>query len=230
MSLERLTENTLGNPGGRLLFADTIEIDGVSLDLSVTDASNESQYAGKGFSTFKPDARNYTGSFLGAGRISIDQAGQYMFRFKFTESGSGAPAKLPLFPVTFYDNDGGAEKVTACNVEAAILDPDTNLDETFSDGCYTHMSPNKEVNLPGDWDDLSGNQRRVSVSYLYKDTAEFDIGLSLETDNRYFVFKSSKAFACALANDVGQGGNDDGGDKSKGEGVPKKKKKKAADN
>lgn len=227
MSLERLTENTLGKPGGRLLFKNTVEVDGVSLDLTVTDVSGESQYAGKGLSTFPGDARNYTGSFLDAGRIAIDQAGKYMFRFKFTDSESGAPATLPMFPVTFFDNDGGAEQVTACNVEAAILDPETNLDEKFADGCYTHKAPNKEVNLPGNWDDLSGNQRRVSVSYLYKNTGQFDIGLSLvDTENRYFVFKSSKAFACALANDDGQGGDDDRPQKDKGKG----KKQKAADN
>jgi hypothetical protein len=215
MTLELLTENTLGHRDGRLLFSHTVDIDGVSIDLSVTDASKLPEYHGE-YSVFKKDARKYTGSFMGAGRIAIDDPGEYMFRFTFTETESGAPAKLPLFPVTFYDNDGGSEQISACNVEATILDPETNLEEIKSwkldeetgktTRCYTYKSPSKEVNLPSDWDDLSGNQRKVAVSYLYKDTGVFDIGLTIEdgenSEDRYFVFKSSKAFACALASDV----------------------------
>merc|ERR1712216_602148 len=189
VSAEQLVENTLGEGGGgRLLFKNVAEHQGASLDLSVTDASGEARYEGDGFSTYLPDDREYTGVYRDAVRIAIDNDGnkkprKYIFRFKFTDSQSGADVTLPLFPIPFYDIDGKGETIMACNAQAAITSDRTRLVETYSESppCYTHSSTSKgkEVNLPDDFDSLNRNQKRQSVTYVYRSTGEWDISVNL---------------------------------------------------
>jgi hypothetical protein len=203
--LSNLVENTLGSATagapGRLLFKNVIEVEGSSLDLSVTDASNDLKYMGQELSTFEPDSRDYTGAYKGAGRIAFDGPGKYMFRFKLTDSQTGDMTRLSLFPLALYDVDGKGERITACNVAGVITDEDTTLVERYDAPCYHHIAMKKEVNIPQDFESLTPNQKKQSVTYVYRNTGEWDIGVTLNEreDERYFLFASSKVLACDYA-------------------------------
>jgi hypothetical protein len=203
--LSNLVENTLGSTTagapGRLLFKNVVDHEGRSLDLTVTDASKDLNYMGLDISAFEPDGRDYTGSYKGAGRIAFDKPGKYMFRFRLTDSRTGDLAKLPLFPLAMYDIDGRGELITACNVASAFTSDPTGLQEKYAEPCYHHSSTKKEVNIPQDFESLTANQKKQSVTYVYRNTGEWDIGVRLsERENeRYFLFKSSKILACDYA-------------------------------
>jgi len=197
-----LVENTLGdNLAGRLLFKNVVTYMGHAVDMSVTDASNDLQYLGKthstNFETYTSDNREYTGVYKDAARIAVDRPGDYAFKFAFTDSETGAPVELPMFPLTIFDIDGVGEKIRACHVAGVIGYKDSALKERYFEGCYTHFSKGKEVNLPKDFEVLTHNQKKQSITYVYKDRSEFFIEVLLEkSKNRYVVFKGSKILAC----------------------------------
>jgi len=193
---DTLVENTFGQDNGRLLFKNVAGHEGQSLDLIITDAA--ANYPAAGFDAFGPDERGYTGVIKTAARIAVDEAGKYMLRFKLADSTTGDDAKLPLFPFVFYDLDGSGEAVMACNVAGVITHEDTTLTEKFDDPCYHHLSPSKEVNLPRDFESLTLNQKKQSVTYVYRNTGVWDIGFNVHQGmgNRYILFKGSKVLAC----------------------------------
>jgi hypothetical protein len=202
LSTDRLALNTLGASNGveagKLVFRNVASNEGASLDLTVTDASGAEDYKDQGYSAFQQDQRKYTGAYKDAGRIAFDKNGKFVFRFKLTVSGTGANATLPLFPVTFYDIDGKGEMLTACNVAGVIKDPNSDLVERQDEPCYHHFAYGREVNLPADFEHLTQNQAKQTVTYVYRNSGEWDIRVALmqEEEDRYIVFKSSKVLAC----------------------------------
>lgn len=174
--------------------------------MSIYDAAKEPQYANSNqetFSVYTPDKQGRTGEFKSAVRVAYDEPGTYALKFELTDSETGKPVKLPLFPLNFYDIDGDGESVKACGV-ADVIGANTSLRETFADGCYTHSAQGREVNLPKDLNHLTPNQKKQSITYVYKDTSEWYIEFSLTAKNegRTMVFKSTKVLAC----DDGKGG------------------------
>jgi hypothetical protein len=205
LSSEKLVENTIGKKkasnGGRMLFKGVLTYEGRSLDLSVTDASGEPSYATQARKRFRPDSRGYTGAYKDAGRIAVDKSGMYMFRFAFLDSQTGEQVKLPLFPFALYDVDGHGESVGTCNAAGAITHNETKLGEYFFDNCYTHVSRAHETNIPRDFESLTARQKKKSVTYVYRNTGSWDVGLNLvrKFKDRYVLFKSSKVLACETA-------------------------------
>lgn len=196
---DRLKENTLGKKkNGRLLFKNVLSHEGRTIDLSVTDAADAPRYSGASLQSFKPDSRDYTGAYKTAGRIAFKQAGRYMLRFTFLDTDSGEPVKLPLFPFSLFDIDGKGEIVSACNVAAVIKAEGSNLIERQDERCYSHISMGGEVAIPGDFDSLTKRQKKYTVTYVYRDSASWDLGVTLgsQEEQRYILFKSSKVLAC----------------------------------
>jgi len=196
---DRLKENTLGKKeNGRLLFKNVLSHKGRTIDLSVTDAADAPRYSGASLQSFKPDSRDYTGAYKTAGRIAFEQAGRYMLRFTFLDTDSGEPVKLPLFPFSLFDIDGKGEIVSACNVAAVIKAEGSNLIERQDERCYSHISMGGEVTIPGDFDSLTKRQKKYTVTYVYRDSASWDLGVTLgsQEEQRYILFKSSKVLAC----------------------------------
>jgi len=204
---DRLKENTLGKKeNGRLLYKNILSHEGRTIDLSVTDAAGAPKYNGGRLQGFKPDSRNYTGAYKTAGRIAFEQAGRYMLRFTFLDTDSGKPVKLPLFPFSLFDIDGKGEIVSVCNVAAVILAEDSNLIERQDERCYSHISTKNEVNIPGDFDSLTKRQKKHTVTYVYRDSASWDLGVTLgpQEERRYILFKSSKVLACDYEDKAGR--------------------------
>jgi len=200
---ESLVENTLGSKtedakAGRMLFKNVIEHNGQSLDLSVTDVARDLKYMGRDLTSYEADRRDYTGLIRGAGRIAFDKPGNYMFRFRFTNSETGNSVKLPLFPFALYDVDGKGERVTACNVAGVITHNETTLEERYSAPCYHHIAMYKEVKIPVNFESLTVNQKKQTVTYVYRNTGEWDLQVKLNDreEERYILFKSSKVLAC----------------------------------
>jgi hypothetical protein len=189
-------------------------------DLIVEDASQKPKYVNNpeknlvsdiynsygGLNKYVRDKRNYTGSYMGTVRIGIDDAGSYVFRMTLVDSQTGEPSPLPLFPLTFYDVDGEGEIVSTCDA-AQVVSINSKLEEEAEGGCFAHRSKGGEVNLPKDFEDLSLNQAKQSVTYVYSNKASFDIQLHLDpsTPQRYFVMKSSKVLACTNEFQLQQG-------------------------
>jgi hypothetical protein len=199
LSSEKLVENTLGkNNKGRMLFKNVLEYEGRSVDLSVTDVAKEPAYVNVGRRKYRADSRGYTGAYKDAGRVAFDKPGLYMLRFMMLDSETGEETKLSLFPFVFYDIDGIGESVSACGASGAITHDDTALTERNARGCFHHVSTKKEANTPTDFESLTANQKKVSVTYMYRNTGSWDIGVSLNNDEkeRYILFKSSKVLAC----------------------------------
>jgi hypothetical protein len=177
-----------------MLFKKVLEHEGRSVDLSITDDSS-----GRGsYSEFKADSRDYTGAYKTAGRLAFDSTGDYLLKFTMLDSQTGKPVKLPLVPMTLYDVDGKGEIVTSCNVAKVILDENTQLHERYDEPCYSHVSVQKEVNIPADFDRMTPRQKKQTVTYVYRNTASWDLGVKLggEEKHRYILFGSSKVLAC----------------------------------
>jgi len=231
-TVDNLKENTLGMDVDKpkLHFTDVVVLSEMlkdrddykyrKWDLIVEDASGKPRYVNNpeknlvsdiyesygGLNAYIRDTRNYTGSYLGTVRIGIDDAGSYVFRMTLVDSETGEPSPLPLFPLTFYDVDGEGEIVSTCDA-AQVVSLNSRLDEEAENGCYAHRSNGGEVNLPRDFEDLSLPQARSSVTYVYANTASFDVQLHLDpkTPQRYFVMKSSKVLACTNEFQLQQG-------------------------
>jgi hypothetical protein len=205
LSEEQLQENTLGKQkDGRMLFKNVLQHQGRSIDLSITDAATAPRYILNGYDKFVPDKREYTGAYKNAGRLSFETTGNFVFRFTMLDSQSGEPAKLPLFPVAIYDIDGRGELVTACNVAALIKHEKSRLIERHEGQCSSHLSRKKEVNIPADFDSLTLNQKKHSITLVYKNTASWDLAIRVSRyeDQRYVLFKSSKVLACDFEDKV----------------------------
>jgi hypothetical protein len=199
LSSDSLIENTLGKKkDGRMLFKKALVYEGRSVDLSVTDVANEPKYSNLGRRKYRADSRGYTGEYKGAGRVAFDKPGMYMLRFKMLDSETGEETKLPLFPFVLYDVDGIGEAVGACDTAGFVTHKDTSLTTRESQGCVFHASTKKEANIPVDFESLTPNQKKVSVTYMYRNTGSWDIGVTLTNDEkeRYILFKSSKVLAC----------------------------------
>jgi hypothetical protein len=195
LSADRLVENTLGKKeNGRMIFQNVLEHEGRSVDLWVTDDSADRIR----YKAFVPDSRNYTGAYKTAGRISFDSAGEYLLKFTMVDSETKKLVKLPLIPFTLYDIDGKGETVTSCNVAKVITDEKTRLVERYDEPCYSHVAGGREVNIPADFDILTVNQKRQTVTYVYRNRASWDLGVTLpgSQQNRYILFGSSKVLAC----------------------------------
>jgi hypothetical protein len=231
-TFENLKVNTLGMDveSPKLHFTDVVVLSTMlkdrdeyktrKWDLIVEDASQKPKYVNNpeqnlvsdiynsygGLNKYVRDKRNYTGSYLGTVRIGIDDAGSYVFRMTLVDSETGEPSPLPLFPLTFYDVDGEGEIVSTCDA-AQVVSLNSKLEEEAEGGCFAHRSNGDEVNLPKDFEDLSLNQAKSSVTYVYSNTASFDIQLHLDpsTPQRYFVMKSSKVLACTNEFQLQQG-------------------------
>jgi hypothetical protein len=202
LSSDSLVENTLGKKKkGRMLFKGVLEYEGRSVDLSVTDVAKDPKYNNLGRRKYKADRRGYTGEYKGAGRVAFDKPGLYVLRFMMLDSKTGKETKLPLLPFVMYDVDGKGESITACGSAGAITHDDTSLTERESQGCFYHTSTKKEANIPTDFDSLTPNQKKVSVTYMYRNTGSWDIGVTLNNDEkeRYILFGSSKVLACNYA-------------------------------
>lgn len=199
--LTNLAENTLGSEGGRMLFNNVLTYQGRSLDLSVTDVAAEPAYANQGRTAFSRDNRDYTGLYKDAGRIAVDKPGLYMFRFTFLDSELGEQVQLPLFPFSIYDIDGQKESVGGCNLAGVITAEGSKLTEYFLDNCYSHISLSHESNIPQDFESLTPRQKKKSVTYVYRNTAVWDVAVTLlrREKQRYILFKSSKVLACGYA-------------------------------
>jgi hypothetical protein len=199
LTSDSLVENTLGKKDdGRMLFKKVLEYEGRSVDLSVTDAAKDSKYSNADVTKFSADRRGYTGEYKGAGRLAFDDAGLYMLRFTMLDSETGEETKLPLFPVVLYDIDGKGESIAACGAAGAITHEDSALSEREAQGCFYHVSRKKEVATPTDFDSLTPRQKKVVVTYMYRNTASWDFGITLSNDEkeRYIFFTSSKILAC----------------------------------
>jgi hypothetical protein len=200
LTSDNLVENTLGvYKKGRMLFKKVLEYEGRFVDLSVTDAAKKPEYSNAGRRKYKVDSRGYTGEYKGAGRVAFDTPGLYMLRFQILDSETGEETKLSLFPFTFYDVDGQGEAVSACNV-AGLTHDDTALterDDTHH-GCVHFVSTKKEANIPTDFESLTLNQKKVAVTFMYRNTGSWDVGVALSPyeRDRYILFKSSKVLAC----------------------------------
>jgi hypothetical protein len=234
-------ENTLGQDEAspRLFFKKvvTTRLNGVerSLDMSITDASSEPENTytktnaidGSPFTKYTADTRQLTGVYLATARIGIDNPGTYVFRFAFTDTDTGEPVNIPMAPLTFYDIDGAGEVVATCDA-TSLIGIDTALTEETSNGCYVHSAKGREVNLPRNFESLSGPQKAQSITYVYTDKQYWDVQFHLAADSpaRYFIFKSSTVLACDEGGHGLEKPNmpDDGSGDS-----PKPKKEKKAD-
>jgi len=175
---------------------------------------------GQAFSKYNRDTRNNTGSYLGTARIGIDAPGSYVFKFVLTDSVTGDPTPLPLFPLVFYDLDGKGEAVGTCDASSVIgFGSKLSAKEIQGLGtrCYTHSSTGREVNLPSDFEDLSAPQKMASVTYVFTKKAHWYIQVRLDVPERFFIFKSSNVIACAA--DVPSGPKDNFDPASGGGGV-----------
>merc|ERR1712194_821879 len=91
--------------------------------------------------------------------------------------------------------------VTACNVAKVIMyegNGKNGLIQREDGQCYNHVASKKEVNIPQNFESLTPNQKKQSVTYVYKNTASWEIGITLndKKEHRYILFKSSKVLAC----------------------------------
>jgi len=242
-TIDNLKVNTLGMDveSPKLHFKDVVvlskmlkdkdEYKSRKWDLIVEDASQKPKYVNNpdqnlvseiynsygGLKKYVRDERNYTGSYLGTLRIGIDDAGSYVFRMTLVDSETGEPSPLPLFPLTFYDVDGEGEIVSTCDA-AQVVSLNSKLEEEAEGGCFAHRSAGGEVNLPKDFEHLSINQAKSSVTYVYSNKASFDVQLHLDpsTPQRYFIMKSSKVLACTNEFQIQEG------EKKNWSGKPKK--------
>jgi len=137
----------------------------------------------------------------GAGVIGSLRRGAYRFRFTLLLTRTQRPAKVDYLPLTFYDIDGGYEETHTCDAVAAVTHKDGGLKGGCANvrcggTCCGHRGFEKEIVTPSDWDRLSLDQKKGSVTYVFKDVSTFEFNYKITYEHRIFIFRGSKSLAC----------------------------------
>jgi len=133
-----------------------------------------------------------------AGAIGTLSRGSFEMNFSFVFTGTSKPATIAWLPLTFYDVDGGKEHLETCDAHSSVLHKPSDMSgaETAG-GCFKHKAGGKEVNLPTNFDKLSNAEKKAAVTYIFKDKSHFKLKYTTTYEFRVFLFKGSKAVACA---------------------------------
>lgn len=137
----------------------------------------------------------------GAGVIGSLRRGAYKFRFTLLSTRTQRPTKVGYLPLTFYDIDGGYETTHTCDAVAAVTHKDGGLEggcskALFGRTCCKHKGFEKEIVSPSNWDRLSLDQKKGSVTYVFKDVSTFEFKYEITYEHRIFIFRGSKSLAC----------------------------------
>lgn len=214
MSPSKLLVNNLGGLGPKAMktagevihWTDVGQIRGASIDLVVEADGPEygaanNNYVSNG-KTGQRFAIETNGAYQGVGSVGSLRKGTYTFNFQFLWTDNATAAVVPYLPLTYYDVDGGVERVETCDADGSLVHKPTGVTHscTFGGaGCpnkCTAIGASGEYKLPDNWDKLSAKTKEAAVTYLYKDKSSFKMTYTISKDHRVFVFKGSKALAC----------------------------------
>jgi len=197
-----------GSGANHIHWSRVAKVDGKWVDCIVTPADDRyvklNKYKKWRTSTGRSMAKKYNGVYKtrvgSAGSIATLSRGSFEMNFSFVFTGSTEPATIPWIPLTFYDVDGGKEQLKTCDAHSSVLhEPSDMRGAQTADGCFSHKAGRGEVNLPKNFDKLTNNEKKAAVTYIFKDKSHFKLKYSTTYEHRVFLFKGSKAVACADA-------------------------------
>lgn len=143
---------------------------------------------------------------IGIGSLAV---GSYPFRFCFVNNTDDSAVTLPYVPMTFYDLDGKDDKAPL-RYEEVSTDDAEGIEGTVHSlvdyrarpgspwGCKAKAggghrcsarSANQEIQIPEDFDHLTPQTQKASITMMFKDKSCFDITYTLNYPHRVFLFK-----------------------------------------
>jgi len=197
-----------GKGGNYIHWSRVAKVDGRWVDCIATPADDRYTKLNKykkwrGY-TGRSTAKRFNGVYKtkvgSAGAIGTLSRGSFEMNFSFVFTGSSEPATIPWIPLTFYDVDGGKEHLETCDAHSSVLhEPSDMTGVETGAGCFKHKAGRGEVNLPTNFDKLNNAEKKAAITYIFKDKSHFKLKYTTTYESRVFLFKGSKAVACAAA-------------------------------
>jgi len=196
LDLTNVVENTLEQPGGRLVYGQAGTINGKTVDVVVTAADGYTPFLGG------DSSNGNEGEF---GTINVACGTEAELTFTIVQTGTNTPEPIEQATLSYYDLDEGKRAkgrmtVETCDQDETVLAENTELLQVVQGTCVAVTSSKKgsAADNPTSLMELDDIQRARAVTYTFSklSTWKSKVSLANGAGGRSFLFSLRPAEAC----------------------------------